>query len=250
MFALQVWQPSTYQSVNDADQLLTVFLAYIPSDKVDTLAQQITDKNSQFYTGAGPPYTDLALHVNAAFPVQAVTSPTTGDGSTSPDSTASGASSSSSKTRENVIIGVVTSLGAITLIVLAFLVIRAVKQRREMAHRRLSDPPTQFVGSRPENQDFDRDSVGGARRRSFYYAEDSLRGFEGSSGGAGGSGGAGAGAASGGGASGAGAASSGDGHYDHVLSEQQQQQAGMRERRPVNAGMISTPILRDNTMNW
>ena len=78
MFALQVWQPSTYQSVNDADQLLTVFLAYIPSDKVDTLAQQITDKNSQFYTGAGPPYTDLALHVNAAFPVQAVTSPTTG----------------------------------------------------------------------------------------------------------------------------------------------------------------------------
>lgn len=218
MFALQVWEPANYQSVNDADNLLTMFMAYIPTDQVDNLAQQLTVKNSKFYTAAGPPYTDLATHVNAAFPVEAVPGPAAGSGGTLPD-TNTGAASSSSKTREDVIIGVVSSLGAITLIVLAFLVIRAVKQRREMAHRRLSDPPGEFVGSRPENQDFDRDSVGGQRRRSFYYAEDSLRGFEGSSGG----GGPGA-SASGG---------SGDMQYDHhAISE------GMRERRPVNAGMI------------
>ncbi|KAJ3491098.1 hypothetical protein NLI96_g940 [Meripilus lineatus] len=205
-----------------------MFMAYIPSDQVDNLAQQLTSKNSRFYTSAGPPYTDLATHVNAAFPVQAVPNTATGGGSTS-DTTGTSGSSSSSKTREDVIIGVVTSLGAITLIVLAFLVIRAVKQRREMAHRRLSDPidPNAYIGSRPENQDFDRDSVGGQRRRSFYYAEDSLRGFEGSSG-------------AGGGAGMSGSAGSGDGHYSE----------GMRERRPVNAGMISTPVLRDNTMNW
>ena len=71
---------------------------------------------------------------------------------------------------------------------------------------------TAYVGARPENQDFDRDSLGGQRRRSFYYAEDSLRGAE--------------------------TAGPSD--------------AMMRERRPqvVNPQMIGAPVLRDNTMNW
>lgn len=100
---------------------------------------------------------------------------------------------------------------------LAFLVVRALKQRRDLAHRRLSDAPQggdMYVGARPENQDFDRDSVGGQRRRSFYYAEDSLR----------------------------------DGIP--VGAGENVSEAGMRERRPVNANMIGTPVLRDNTMNW
>jgi len=147
------------------------------------------------------------------------------DGSGSGDNSgAATGAASTSKTRQDAIIGVISSLGAITLIVLSFLAVRAFKQRRALAHRRLSDPapdPNAFAGARPENQDFDRDTLGGQRRRSFYYAEDSLRVHEPSN-----------------------AAPSGAETYD------QRTEMGMRERRPVNANMISTPVLRDNTMNW
>ena len=223
----QVWKPQDYTGPSDQDKLLTMWMGYIPKDMVDDLAQQLLAKSSKFYTAAGQPYVAIAEHVNAAFPINSVTAPTDpGTGDTTMTGGANTSSASSSKTRENIIIGVVSSLGGITLIVLAFLVVRAIKQRRELAHRRLSDPPAAggYVGSRPENQDFDRDSVGGQRRRSFYYAEDSLRGY-------------------------ADAAqptvAAAVEQYDHRVTD-----AGMRERRPVNAGMISTPILRDNTMNW
>lgn len=215
-YALQVYEPSSYESTQDADALETMYLAYIPTGQVDTLAQQLLVKTSAFYTGLGNPYAQLANLVVSSFPVESVQAP--GGNPAGPQSnndSAGGATSSSgsSKTREDAIIGVVSSLGAITLIVLAFLVVRAVKQRRALAHRRLSEPTggvdeNDFVGARPDGQEFDRDSVGGQRRRSFYYAEDSLRGFEGT-------------------------------------SEQM-----MRERRPVNAQMIGAPVLRDNTMNW
>lgn len=217
-FGLEVYRPATYTGPADVDQLGTVYLAYIPTGDVDDLAQQLVVKSSAFYTTLGSPYKDLAAHVVASFPVQAVAAGSTDEGSstTSGGSSDGSSASSSSKTREDAIIGVVSSLGAITLIVLAFLIVRAVKQRRALAHRRLSDPPVNpgnLVGVRPEHQDFDRDSVGGHRRRSFYYAEDSLRGFEGQ-------------------------------HSEPVDPNM------MRERRPVNANMISTPVLRDNTMNW
>lgn len=225
-YALQVFEPSTYTSTEDADALETMFVAWIPTGQVDTLAQQLLASNSPFYTVLGSPYSDLARHVVPSFPVEAVTSggstgSSGGSGSTSSDTASA---SSSSKTREDAIIGVVSSLGAITLIVLAFLVVRAVKQRRALAHHRLSDPQideTAFVGARPDNQEFDRDSLGGQRRRSFYYAEDSLR-YEGAS---------------------SGQAATQAGTSIHPM---------MRERRGqnVNAQMIGAPVLRDNTMNW
>jgi hypothetical protein len=218
--ALQVYKPSTYSGPQDVAKLQTEYLAYIPSDQVDVLANQLLVKTSPFYHTPSP-YNQLAAHILSTFPVAAGGSDAGSNGSSggaSGNDTSS--SSSSNKTRENAIIGVISSLGAITLIVLAFLAVRAVKQRRALAHRRLSDPPLdadRYVGARPENQDFDRDTLGGQRRRSFYYAEDSLRGYEDSNVGAG-------------------------------MSEDYDQR--MRERRPVNAAMISTPVLRDNTMNW
>ena len=226
-----MFKPTSYTGPADIDKLQTEYQAYIPSDQVDALANQLLAKTSQFYSPPSP-YNQLASHVLSTFPVTGGSTSNnadSGDGSSGASSN-SGASSGSNKTRENAIIGVISSLGAITLIVLTFLAVRAFKQRRALAHRRLSDPPRDpnaFVGSRPENQDFDRDTLGGQRRRSFYYAEDSLRGFE-----------------------------------DVPPPGMQQQQgmsgmqqmegydAGMRERRPVNAAMISTPVLRDNTMNW
>ncbi|EKM49699.1 uncharacterized protein PHACADRAFT_201388 [Phanerochaete carnosa HHB-10118-sp] len=211
-YALQVYVPSSYQSTQDADELGTIFLAYIPTGQVDTLAQQLLVKTSALYNALGPPYNTLAAHFVATFPVGS-TPPSDSTNPQSNNDTSSGSSgaSNSSKTREDAIIGVVSSLGAITLIVLAFLGVRAVKQRRALAHRRLAEPSgeaeNEYAGARPEGQEFDRDSVGGQRRRSFYYAEDSLR--------------------------------------VHEVSEQV-----MRERRPVNAEMIGAPVLRDNTMDW
>ena len=190
-----------------------MYLAWIPSESVDLLAQQLKVASSQFYTALSSPYSDLARHVVSSFPVRSVApgnSGTPGDGSSG---AATSGASNSSKTREDAIIGVVSSLGAITLLILGFLIFRAIKQRRELAHRRLSDPhDNEFIGAPPAEHEFDRDSVGGQRRRSFYYAADSLRGFQ-----------------------------------DHnAAAVEDPFNPGMRERRPV----IGTPILRDNTMNW
>ena len=212
-YQLHVYIPADYKGPNDVNLLQTEFLAWIPQGSVDMLAQQLKVTSSAFYTALGTPYSDLASHVVSSFPVEnANGSSGNTSGNTSGNVTAS--ASSSSKTRENAIIGVVTSLGAITLLILAFLVYRAIKQRRELAHRRLSDPQqNDFIGAPPDNHEFDRDSVGGQRRRSFYYAADSLRGFA-----------------------------------DHSAAGPSEDpfNPGMRERRPV----IGTPILRDNTMNW
>ena len=218
-YQLRVHVPSDYKSIADADLLETMWLGWIPDQSVDALAQQLKVLSSAFYNALSSPYSDLAKHVVSTFPVTSVSSGSDdGSGSSYGNGSSSASSSSasgSSKTREDAIIGVVSSLGAITLLILGFLVFRAVKQRRELAHRRLSDPHEQeFVGAPPDDHEFDRDSVGGQRRRSFYYAADSLRGFQ-----------------------------------DHSASgavSEDPFNPNMRERRPV----IGTPILRDNTMNW
>ena len=210
--------PNDYTGPQDKNLLQTMYLGWIPTTSVDTLAQQLKVTSSAFYTALNPPQSDLAQHIVSSFPVEnapGTTGDNSGSGSSGSGSSASG--SSSSKTREDAIIGVVTSLGAITLLILAFLVYRAIMQRRELAHRRLSDPhQTEFIGAPPDDHEFDRDSVGGQRRRSFYYAADSLRGFADHN-----------------------AAASGAAAEDPFNPT-------MRERRPV----IGTPILRDNTMNW
>ncbi|KAI9064697.1 hypothetical protein FKP32DRAFT_1569409 [Trametes sanguinea] len=199
------WMPPILQTL-----LQTTWNGWIPSDSVDTLAQQLRVASSPFYTALPSPYKDLAVHVVPSFPVETANNdgtPGSGSGSSS-DTTGA---SSSSKTREDAIIGVISSLGAIALLILAFLVFRAVKQRRELAHRRLSDPGqnAEFIGAPPEDHEFDRDSVGGQRRRSFYYAADSLRSAQ-------------------------------------PTAAEDPFNPGMRERRPP----IGAPILRDNTMNW
>ncbi|KAI0952948.1 hypothetical protein AcW1_007297, partial [Taiwanofungus camphoratus] len=219
-FALQVYEPASYQGPQDASQLGTIWLAYIPTDDVNNLAQQIRDENSPFYTALGTPYSTLAQHVIPSFAVDSVPAPGSGSGggSSSDNSASTSSASSQSKTREDAIIGVVSSLGGITVIALTFVVVRAIKQRRELAHRRIAEPagdPAEYSGERPDGQEFDRDSLGGQRRRSFYYAADSLRGFQETA---------------------AVAATTFD--------------DGMRERRTVAPGMISTPILRENTMSW
>jgi len=221
-FALQVWEPSTYTGPSDADQLRTVYIGYIPEGQVETLAQQIKALQSPFYTAtSGIPFS-IAQHVDASFAVNAVANPIgnngAGGGSSGDGSGQTSSASGSNNARLDAIIGVCSALGGITLLIIAWLAYRNYKQRQELAHRRLSDPP-QLDQSPAPGQDFDRDSVGGNRRRSFYFAEDSLRGFA-----------------------------------EHSTVQDDRgvgpSSSLMRERRPIVPGTISTPILRDNTLNW
>ena len=212
-FALQVWEPSTYTDVDDADQLRTLFVGYIPTDNVTALAQAIKAKTSPFYQENQGIASELAQRVDASFSVTSISNPMTG-------SSSSGSSSGSSdNTRRDAIIGVCSALGGIALCVFGFLVYRNYKRRQEAAHQRLQEPT--YDATPAPGQEFDRDSIGGQRRRSFYFAEDSLRGF--------------------------GAPQPQEELYmDHNVS----MQPGMRERRAIIPGQISAPILRDNTMNW
>ncbi|KAH7925878.1 hypothetical protein BV22DRAFT_1010299 [Leucogyrophana mollusca] len=216
-YELLVYEPLSYSGPSDSAQLGTIWQGYIPQANVQTLASLISNQKSSFYTGQGDPIAStLAACVDPSLDLESMSGPTPGGDS------GNSSNGNSGKVRQDAIIGVVSSLGAIALLVLAYVVYRSLKRRRELAHRRLSDPdgaaPEGLAGARPDGQEFDRDSVGGQRRRSFYYAEDSLRGYQG--------------------------VRSDEDAYDHHVS------TGMRERRAVNTGVISAPILRESSMNW
>jgi hypothetical protein len=228
-FALQVYVPGSYKTASDVAVLGTMWLGYIPTEQVDALAAMIKAKQSKFYTGSTVPVaTELANHVNSGFPLLSVSSTSAGGPAgvdSGSGSGAIGAAGGSSKSRQDAIIGVVSALGGIALFVLVFLVFRSLKRRRQLAHHRLSDPPgmdaATMAGVRPEGREFDEDSVGGQRRRSFYFAEDSLRGYQGDR--------------------------NDDAAYGH---SPQMSQPGMTQRRPIVGGAISAPVLRESSMNW
>lgn len=233
-YALSVFIPDTYHSAADMTQLGTMWLGYIPTDMVDTLAAAIKAKNSKFYTGiqSGAGH-QLAQHVNPGFSLLSVADPNAANNGGSNGNGGGDVTGgiSNGKSRQDAIIGVTSALGAIALFVLIFLVYRSLKRRRELAHRRLSDP-IDYAGYRPEGREFDRDSVGGQRRRSFYFAEDSLRVFQGQ-GNQGGQGGQGR----------------NDDYYDHRTMGANAQMSQVN-RRNVAPNAISAPILRESSMNW
>lgn len=218
---LQVYIPSEYRTAADVGMLRTMYWCYIPSDLVSTLASQLKAKSSAFYTGASDGTArQLAALVDASYGVTQVTSNNNGNSGSGlgDDSSGVGTSSSSGKadkSRQDAIIGVVSGLGGITLVVLVLLVFRSLKRRAALAHRRLSDPPhgNAYMGERPDGQDFDRDSVGGQRRRSFYFAADSISGAA----------------------------------QQRAYEEEYSQPPQMMRQRV--GGPISAPVLRDNTMN-
>jgi len=205
---------------------------YLQKELVPELANQIKAKTSDFYA-VGQPYKQLADQVDAAFALNSVSNPYAVPGATS------AASSSGNKSRTATIIGVVSSLGGLAIIILGILVFNGVKRSRQLRHQRLSDPglPNDPYPDR-NGRDFDQDSVGGARRRSFYFAEDSLRGqtqtAEQST------------------------VPVADGQAQYVVQPGAQVEysphtnlENMRERRaPVVPGNISAPILTQSSLNW
>ena len=231
-YALQVFVPTSYVNASDSGLLLTQYLFLLPDDLVPVLADQIKVPSSAFYH-AGQPYDELAEHINPAYDLTSVPDPSAIPGSSN------SAVSHGDKSRTDTIIGVVGGLGGLALIILGVLVFNGVKRSRELRHHRLSDPnlPNDPYPDRT-GRDFDQDSVGGQRRRSFYFAEDSLRGQQptveqstvpvaqaqtqyivhpGS-----------------------------QVEYSHRTSPE-----SMRERRgPVLPGAISAPILTQSSLNW
>lgn len=168
-FALQVFVPADYQGPSDANLLRTEYLFYIQASLVDVLANQIKAQSSDFYS-IEEPYKELANQVDASFALTSV------DPNNVPG-TATGGASRGNNSRTATIIGVVSALGGLALIILGILIFNGVKSSRQLRHQRLSDPnlPNDPYPDRT-GREFDQDSVGGARRRSFYFAEDSLRG--------------------------------------------------------------------------
>ncbi|RDB16108.1 hypothetical protein Hypma_003392, partial [Hypsizygus marmoreus] len=72
-WALQVYVPSSYRNPSDSTQLGIMWLGYIPSDFVDTLAAEIKIKQSSVYSGV--PDKALASHVNSGFNFNSVADP-------------------------------------------------------------------------------------------------------------------------------------------------------------------------------
>lgn len=196
-----------------------MYLAYLPNGSVPILAAQIKAHNSPFYTASTGLSKDLATHVDATFAINSVSDPNSG---TSDSSAVAAASNNATLVRQNAIIGVVSALGGLALIILAYLVYKSHLRKQELAHRRLTDPA--IAGMRPD-RDFDVDSIGAPRRRSFYFAEDSLGGAAAT-------------------AAGATSIRSEESYTYHSGQDQ------MRERRPIVPGTISAPQLQQSSMNW
>ncbi len=210
-----------------------MWLGYIPTDLVNTLAAEIKAKQSSFYTGTDGVAAALAQRVNSGYAITSVAA-SSGVAGTNADGSSSGsvsAVSQQSKTRQDAIIGVVSALGAIAVLVLVFLVFRSMRRKRQLANHRLSDPqldPSEWeaAGVRPEGREFDQDSLGAPRRRSFYFAEDSLRGY-------------------------ADATAAASGTAERMDEDRWDARAPqMSQRRNVVPAAISAPILRESSMNW
>ena len=233
-YALQVFTPATYDGPSDVSMLLTEYLFFLPDEYVLVLANEIKATDSPFYTDIGYPYIQLAIQIDPAFALTSVSNPNAVPGS------ASGASSHGNKSRTDTIIGVVGGLGGLALIILGILIFNGVKRSRQLRHHRLSDPnlPNDPYPDR-SGREFDQDSVGGPRRRSFYFAEDSLRGGQPQT-------------------AEQSVVSMAQAQTQYVTQPESQIQyiprtspENIRERRaPVVPGAISAPILTQSSLNW
>jgi hypothetical protein len=139
---LAVYQPATW--TGNQDDLLTQWLAYIPSDQFETLNAYVKTPNSPLYAQSGI-QGQLARQINTAFPLAA--------SNTVPNPQASVDSSGSGSTRNrDIIIGVCVSVGGLLWLALVVWIYRRVKRSNEMAvHRRLSEHMSMF-NDRPDSR--------------------------------------------------------------------------------------------------
>lgn len=212
----------------DPQTLYTTWQGYIPNNLVDPLQNMINARQSAFYTDMTDTAGQLAQNVIVGFPLRYAADPSsgppgTGGPNSSPNNNATTLSAASTQ-RRNAIIGVVAAIGGIALIVLAWWLIKSYRRRRDAAHRPLGDAdPLGYTGAgygaTEEGMRERPPSVGpdGIRRNSFYFAEDSLRGYT-----------------------------------DPARPDEVEAGVGSSAggRRPVGGQAISGPVLRQNTLGY
>ncbi|KZP26278.1 hypothetical protein FIBSPDRAFT_1040829 [Athelia psychrophila] len=132
-YYLQVFQPVSYQNASDVAQLVTEYVAYIPSDSSIGEA--------------------LAGHVYSSFAIDSVTPDSESGSSGDSGNSVALPESPAVNTMQDAIIGVAIALGPIALAILALLLYRGWKRRQELAHHRLADPSA--IGARPSSRKFD-----------------------------------------------------------------------------------------------
>lgn len=217
------------QNVNE---LLTLFEAYIPTDQVDTLAAQLKALNSPFYNQPTAILRQFAAQVDGSYPLTGATGGSGGGGGSGPGSY-NDAADGVDNSRRNAIIGVCSAIGGALLIALGYWFFRHMRNR-EHGHRRMSQfsggvPPTMPLtaagGYDHENPFTDYGAAGVDQRRrrdSFFFAEDSLRGYEA-----------------------VGEYRGGEETFHRTSPDMTQ-----RARAPIVPSHISAPILRESSLNW
>jgi hypothetical protein len=149
-YGLMVYQPASWNG-NEAS-LLTQWLAYIPSDKFDTLNAYIKTQGSPLFSQPGI-QGQLAAQINTAFPLAA----STGNGDTTKGSSESSGGSSDKK--RNIIIGVCVSIGGLLWIALVWWIYKRVKRSNDKAvHKRLSEHMSMFDNGQYATYGANRDS--------------------------------------------------------------------------------------------
>ncbi|EJD50554.1 hypothetical protein AURDEDRAFT_112178 [Auricularia subglabra TFB-10046 SS5] len=235
MLALEAFIPENWN--RDPKSLLTLVEMYIPDTHVDELAQQLRARNSAFYTQqANQVEHMLVAEVDPSYPLTAGGGGAASGGNSPLNPLVNGdESNGKDDARKRAIIGVCAAIGGAVALALAWWFYKYMQRSREMRHRRLSQNSDTNLGAAA--------MAGGAygatgmmeergRRDSFFFAADSLRGYE-----------------DGGMAGGMAAARYEDDTYDHRAGVPA---GGARspQQGPIVPSHISAPILRENTLNW
>jgi hypothetical protein len=227
-YKLQVFVPTNY--AGNADDLRTTYLAFIPTDLVPELQAQVTARNSGFYQNSSGPARQIA---NLVDPTYSITSVANGPNSPNVGSPPPGVAPSSNlgtsnNTRRNAIIGVCATIGGIIFLIGLWFAFDKAKQRREQSHQRLvyggdgdynnyGAARAQSPQSPPYENPFQHEDDMAERRRSFFFAEDSLRGYV--------------------------------QERDEEPVFMHRSPSGSR-RGPIQTQAISNPILRESSLNW
>jgi len=219
---LEAYEPANYDG--DVDELLTLYLAYLNSTYVDDLQAQLLAPNSPLFSSSTGVAHQLAEFLDRSFPVRSV------EGAPGGSAAATTSANNSANTRKNVIIGVFSAVAGILLLAAIWYGRRWHRRHLEAAHQQLSDPANgtgspvgglgvpygAYTPSRsPSPQSMHE------RRRSFFFAEDSLRGYM----------------------------SGSTRDIDPLHEYQTASQASVKRTSPISTHAISQPILRGATLD-
>lgn len=137
-YGLMLYQPASWDG-NQAD-LLTQWLAYIPSEYFSTLNAYVKTQGSPLYSQSGI-QGELAAQINTAYPLAASNTPSAATTS------ASGRDTKPTRTRD-IIIGVCVSVGGLLWLSLVYWIYKRVRKSNEKAvHKRMSEHMSMFSGA-------------------------------------------------------------------------------------------------------